>query len=128
MGPEKGPEKEKRIYLYMHNNHYDVITKMPGFFARSYYCHKCKKGYNNREDHRCLNACKCCRFSSKCPTLSWLVCPDCHRSFKSQQCFEQHKKPQGNARSICDSLIKCMKCQRTCHRYERVGFAAELYS
>ena len=27
-----GPEQEKRIYLYMHNNHYDVITKMPGFF------------------------------------------------------------------------------------------------
>ena len=29
-----GPEKDKKIYLYMHNNHYDVITKMPGFFAR----------------------------------------------------------------------------------------------
>ena len=26
-----GPEQEKRIYLYMHNNHYDVINKMPGF-------------------------------------------------------------------------------------------------
>ena len=35
------PEKEKKIYLYMHNNH-DVITKMPGFFPRSYYCHLCK--------------------------------------------------------------------------------------
>ena len=38
-----GPEKDKKIYLYMHNNHYDVITKMPAFFARSYYCHTCKK-------------------------------------------------------------------------------------
>ena len=27
-----GPEKDKRIYLYMHNNHYDVVTKMPGFW------------------------------------------------------------------------------------------------
>ena len=42
-----GLEKDKRIYLYMHNNHYDVITKMPGFFACSYYCHTCKKAYNN---------------------------------------------------------------------------------
>ena len=25
-----GPDKDKKIYLYMHNNHYDVITKMPG--------------------------------------------------------------------------------------------------
>ena len=27
-----GPEKDKRIYFYMHDNHYDVITKMPRFF------------------------------------------------------------------------------------------------
>ena len=25
-----GPEKDKKIYLYMHDNHYDVITKIPG--------------------------------------------------------------------------------------------------
>ena len=28
-----GPEKDKKIYLYMHNHHYDVITKMPGYFS-----------------------------------------------------------------------------------------------
>ena len=53
-----GPEKDKKIYLYMHNNHYDVITKMPGFFAHKYYCHACKKVYDHLEDHICLNECK----------------------------------------------------------------------
>ena len=24
---------------------------MPGFFARHYYCHTCKKAYDNREEH-----------------------------------------------------------------------------
>ena len=65
-----GPEKDKRIYLYMHSNHYDVITKMAGFFARHYYCHRCKKPYEHREEHWCRNACKCCRFppsAPKCP-------------------------------------------------------------
>ena len=38
-----GPEKEKRIYLFLHDNHYDVITSMPVFFARKRYCHRCKK-------------------------------------------------------------------------------------
>ena len=33
-----GPEKDKKIYLYMHNNHYDIITKMPRLFAPNYYC------------------------------------------------------------------------------------------
>ena len=27
-----GPENEKRIYLFLHDNHYDVITSMPAFF------------------------------------------------------------------------------------------------
>ena len=55
-----GPEKERKIYLYMHNNHYDAF-----FFARSYYCHTRKKAYNNQEEHRCPNACKCCGFPSQ---------------------------------------------------------------
>ena len=77
-----GPEKDKKIYLYMHDNHYDVITKMPGFFARSYYCHTCKKAYSNYEEHLCPNECKCCGFSPICPEESWRTCKDCHRQFK----------------------------------------------
>ena len=107
-----GPEKDKKIYLYMHNNHYDVITKMPGFFARVYYCHTCKKAYNNQEEHRCPNACKSCGFPSECPEVSWQTCHDCHRLLKSQQCYEQHKQSRGDARSVCQSLVKCTKCQK----------------
>ena len=113
-GPEK--EKEKKVYLYMHNNHYDVITTMPGFFARSYYCHTCNKAYNNQEDHQCPNACKCCGFPSECPEVSWQTCDDCHRLFKSQQCYGQHKQPRGDARSVCQSLVKCTKCQKVVER------------
>ena len=36
-----GPEKDKKIYLFLHDNHYDVITSMPAFFARKRYCHTC---------------------------------------------------------------------------------------
>ena len=114
-----GPEKDKRIYLYMHNNHYDVITKMPGFFARNYYCHTCKKAYEHLEEHRCLNACKCCRFPTECPEVSWLTCPDCRRLFKSQQCFEQHKQTRGNARSVCERLIRCTNGQATVRHHKK---------
>ena len=31
-----GPEKDKKIYLYMHNNHYDVITKNPRVFSLAF--------------------------------------------------------------------------------------------
>ena len=33
-----GPEAEKHLYLYHHDNHYDVITSMPAFLARKQYC------------------------------------------------------------------------------------------
>ena len=96
----------------MHNNFYDVITKMPGFFARSYYCHTCKKAYSNYEKHLCPDACKCCGFRSACPEESWIVCNECHRSFKSQQCYDRHKELRGEARSVCQNLIKCTQCNR----------------
>ncbi|XP_070554343.1 uncharacterized protein [Ptychodera flava] len=38
---------EHNIYLYHHNNHYDVITSMPAFLQRHYYCHHCHTGYQN---------------------------------------------------------------------------------
>ena len=104
----------------MHNNHYDGITKMLGFFARAYYCHACKKAYNNEKEHRCPSACKCCRFPSNCPEVSWLTCQDCHRLFKSQECFEQHKQARGDARSVCESLIKRTKCQKTVRRCKQL--------
>ena len=43
-----GPESEKRIYLYFHNDQYDVITSMPAFFARKRYCHTSKKAYDHK--------------------------------------------------------------------------------
>ena len=97
----------------MHNNHYDVITKMPGFFARAYYCHECKKAYNNRETHLCPNTCNCCPI---CPELSRMPCNDCGRMFKSQQCYDQHKEPRGEARSVCQSWIKCTQCKKAVRR------------
>ena len=108
-----GPDKDKKIYLYMQNNHYDVITKAPGFFARNYYCHECKKAYDHREEHLCPNTCKCCGSHPICPELSWMPCNDCGRMFKSQQCYDQHKEPRGKAWSVCQGWIKCPQCKKS---------------
>ena len=54
-----GPEKDKKIYVHMHNTDYNVNTKMPGFFAHNYYCNTCKEAYCHQEEHFCLNAWKC---------------------------------------------------------------------
>ena len=47
------PTAEKKIYLYYHDNHYDVITSMTAFLSRIYFCTICYKGYNTKEEQTC---------------------------------------------------------------------------
>jgi hypothetical protein len=57
----QGPVKaQKKIYLYHHDNHYSLITKMKSFVNNSYYCTECNKGYDHKEKHKCLQVCPSC--------------------------------------------------------------------
>ena len=99
----------KRIYLYLHNNHYDVITTMPGFLNRSYFCHRCRKSYNNAVHHLCNAMCKMCR-AFDCPFVELRDCMDCGRVFRSQECYDRHKEPIGKGQSVCQLVKKCTEC------------------
>ena len=100
------------IYLFLHDNHYDVITSMPGFLSSVYYCHKCRRGYSNKFDHLCPGMCKSCR-AYKCYIIDPMHCDQCKRTFKSRACYERHKEPVGAARSVCQTIRKCKKCQKS---------------
>lgn len=54
----KGPEATKKICLYFHDDHFDVITTMAGFLGQGYYCNK---GYNTKKKHACNEPCSYCR-------------------------------------------------------------------
>ena len=110
-----GPEAGKHLYLYHHDDHYDVITSMPTFLARKKYCHKCKKGFDRITDHPCGDLCKLCN-TQNCSLVEWKFCKDCNRFFKSDECFNRHKDDAGPAKSLCHALIKCKKCQRVVTR------------
>ena len=45
-----GPEADKKIYLYLHNNHYDVITSMAAFFNKAYFCTECNTRYDKKKN------------------------------------------------------------------------------
>ncbi len=99
----------KRLYLYLHNNHYDVITSMPGFLDRSYFCCKCRKTYNSTVQHLCKGMCKMCR-SFDCPYVKLQDCAECGRTFKSQACYDRHKEVLGAGQSVCQLVKKCVQC------------------
>ena len=110
-----GPETDKCLYLYHHDNYYDVITSMPAFLARKQYCHKCKKGYDKITDHPCGDLCKLCHIQN-CPIVQWKHCQDCNRFFKSDECFVRHKDATGQKKALCTSLTKCQRCRRVITR------------
>ena len=110
--PSQPSTDKTPIYLFLHDNHYDVITSMTGFLSCVYYCHKCRRAYSNKLDHLCPGMCKSCR-SYECYVNEPMRCDECKRTFKSRACYERHKEPVGAARSVCDTIRKCEKCQKS---------------
>ena len=63
-----GGTQDKQLILLHHQVHYDVITRLPGFFGSSYVCAHCWKPYNTEGEHRCnkKRICGACR-QKECP-------------------------------------------------------------
>ena len=110
--PSEHSDNVTPIYLYLHNNHYDIITSMPGFLSTVYYCHKCKKGYSNKFDHQCPGMCKSCR-SYECIVNDPLTCDECNQWFRSRACYDCHKMQVDGTKSICQTIKKCEKCGKS---------------
>lgn len=112
----KGPESEKKIYLYLHDGHFDVITSMPAFLGRSYYCTKCDTGYSNKEDHKCNNVCYACRKIHKEDESEWIYCKICNRFFRGRICFDLHSQTTSRGNSTCASIYRCSNCNKTVNK------------
>ena len=110
--PKPTTSNAKPIYLYLHGNHYDVITSMPGFLSKSYFCHKCRRAYSQTLAHLCPGMCKSCR-SFDCVVNDPMECDQCNRWFKSKTCYDRHKEPIGKGGSVCQGIKKCGKCGKS---------------
>lgn len=92
----KGPESTTQIILLMHNGHFDVITKLPGFFNSTYFCLQCEKAYSVEDfpHHTCKKTkCHACfqkRYADygmfKQRNKPDLLCKDCGRKFYGITC------------------------------------------
>ena len=97
-----GPGKPEIILLHQ-QNHYDVITSLPGFFGTSYMCAHCLQGYDHEGHHKCKKNrtfCRACR-QQYCPDFLEALphgrkasyqCHGCFRQFFSERCYQQHLK------------------------------------
>ncbi|CAC5414093.1 unnamed protein product [Mytilus coruscus] len=100
----QGPKAEKTMYLYFHDEHFDVITSMPPFLSRSYYCHTCKKGYQHKEEHRCNNICTSChKIHNKRDTATTITVILMVKHFNGEECYRLHAQTTRKCHSTCKS-------------------------
>ncbi len=105
---------DRKVYLHKSGNHFDVITSMPAFLCKDYYCHTCKKAYAHRDRHRCPDKCVACfRYfpdGKKC-NGNPVECDKCFRTFFGNSCLENHLEPRGKgAETVRSSIFQCWKC------------------
>ena len=109
----EGPDAGNKIYLYLHDEHYDVITTMSGFLNKMYLCLQCKRGYDKKEKHKCNNPCNCCLHIHEDGLTSWKHCQDYNRYLKNDICYSLHKKQKASGKSICKMHYRCIACSNT---------------
>ena len=113
--PPANPNPEKSIYLYYQDNHFDVITSLPGFLNNNYFCHQCHKGYDHTTDHLCDTMCTSCRGVGCTFENNGITCKECDRVFRNQTCYDRHKQEpiNGGGRTVCQTVRKCPTCKKS---------------
>ena len=124
-----GPIQDKQLILLHHQGHYDVITRLPGFFGSNYVCAYCWKPYDHEEKHRCTNKRQCwaCR-QKECPDFPEAYprglkatqrCQQCHRDFFGDTCFQTHlavdhagKPTTSPQTTVCFLRRRCPSCHK----------------
>ena len=130
-----GPLQDKQLILLHEKGHYDVITRLPGFFGSSYVCAHCWKPYNDAGRYRCSKQkvqCRAC-CQKECPDFLHAYprglkatrrCQNCHRDFFGDTCYEAHGvKDHTGKPAPCPKYTICFRRRRcpTCLKLE-VGF------
>jgi len=108
----KGIDKDIKIYLFKRGNHFDVITKIKGFYGTSYYCNKYDTPYSNKDKHKCKDKKEICLLCKKLKHLSKkerVYCEKCYRYCFNQECLESNQE-------VCEVAFKCLVCNKICMR------------
>ena len=114
--PQSSATDEKpHLTLYLHDNHFDVINRVPGFLGRSYFCFRCHKAYDHTTNHLCTNMCRSCRGFGCVLEGEGIACNECKRLFKSQSCYDRRKTEpvDGGGKTVCQVIRVCEKCDKS---------------
>ncbi|MEY3187308.1 MAG: hypothetical protein RL675_1135, partial [Bacteroidota bacterium] len=87
-------QRERDIYVFYHDEHYDLITKVGAFIGKNVWCEKCLKGFKKHVN---------CPMDEEKKEEEWVNCKSCNRNFAHGSTYQEHLKK-------CGETIKCNKC------------------
>jgi ferredoxin len=113
----EGPRGSKKIVLYKHGDHFNVINpeKLPAFHGKRFFCEKCKSFYQDYFTHPCTDPCVTC-MRKDCTMVSSekRTCSECFKICRSDACFNHHKKSRKlnglDLPSKCHKSYRCQTC------------------
>jgi len=106
-------EPNKRINLLYDDvdRHYHVITNLTGSMAKKYVCKACNKSCRSDVAHNCDQTCCECMTSLPCAFVGIRIpCDECNRHFRSQNCFDNHKRRVTKEKTVCERKRRCGTC------------------
>ncbi|KAK3743586.1 hypothetical protein QZH41_010229, partial [Actinostola sp. cb2023] len=125
-----GQKPDIDVYLFHHDEHYDVITAMTGFLKKNYYCPECDVGYSEKEQTQMSSVFAnavlnqpptaaekwCDRFLA--PRATVISNPTCVIQTTSGSppigC-----KAVKNSGSVCQRYRRCVDCQKVVDLYKK---------
>jgi hypothetical protein len=120
-----GIAASKKIYIYHHEDHYNVITDIDRFYGENQaMCTVCWKVHSKRWPHyKCTGQCRLCHHkecgAEQIPSdsIQWNHCVHCNRYFPSKLCHANHRIiAGGETRSCCSYIHRCIHCSRTLNK------------
>ena len=106
------PKARSSVCLYLAEEHYHVITKLPTFFGRGFVCPYCYKASHSQLLHVCDLTCLYCKKGGRCVRSedengrdSGVLCDDCNVYYVTRECYQGHKD-----RDVCRNRTRCEQC------------------
>jgi len=88
-----------------------VITNLTGAMAIKYSCKACNKSCRRDAAHYCDQTCIECMTSPPCAFEGIRIpCDKCNRHFRSQNCFDNHKRRVTKKKTVCKRKRRCATC------------------
>ena len=104
-------EKGMNLLYDEEERHYHVITNTTGAMAKRYDCKGCNKGCRRDVTHTCQQSCTDCM---SVPPFAFsglrIPCESCNRNFRSQTCFDKHKKNKLRRKALYERQRNCVSC------------------